>query len=747
MAVIPRYQEQLRVRGADPSLVSVPQLRDPLGGALQRLGGQLERAAQTYDETRFRRDAAFAEAATGNAARWAQQALEALDTSPDDKFDEAERKARTELDSIRLKTLGGMKDDRVRAKFQVDYDDLRGRVEERVRAIRAKRTAAVTAQSLSTGIAGRAVEVAGDPDTFLVHLAGAEQAIDDATITTEARIAMRREARSQLATAAVEAFIRLDPDAAAQALGDGETKVAAIQLLDPKQRATALTIATKAASDRRVDTAVSSVLRVAETNMLMLPKIEAAVTARPDLSDDERAAISSQVRTRLGLLRDRRVRENLPALTSLQMQVRSGTVGSDAEGRALALYRRGALDESGYAGIVSAIGEARAQAARRSSGVNDALARIAAGTPLDPKSDADRDAVDALFAAAIGKPGDLQAPAIEPGSPAWREAAVNLTKRASVVPPSAVGWARAALASENPVQAAQAADLLDRLETAAPFAFGFGVDDRTRAKVEAIVSATRAGATPELAVAAARRLEQQTPTETRLIDERYRAVKAAQLNPGELKSRLDGDPRFAVNGIPLFRSAPEPPSAMQADFETGVRRYFAVNGGDVQRAREAAWRDVTRKWAVSKVASGTPELIEYAPDLLYPELTRETIVADVAARPTPVPAERIRLVPTDATARTNGMQWSLGYVDEDGLLQIVMREDGRPRQYILPIERARQEAAEKRKAAAASAVAKARAQTERQRATIELLREQMTAGDEDAARLLPLLDVPAPGIR
>lgn len=476
-------------------------------------------------------------------------------------------------------------------------------------------------------------------------------------------------------------------------------------------------------SEAQVKDEVSRIMGGYQADILAGDKLLAALDSS-DFDDDTKTAIRSEVRQRLNLLQDERKRAHVEDLAALHKDIADGVPSRDAEQQAFKLYRRGAMETGAYQSMVAAIERSRVQAAKDAAAAEAAQQVYDGSQPLDPKDTDARRAMDKLFAEQVA--------GVARGSPEYQNAAIEMTRRTNIVPSDAVSWARTTMAGADPEQAALAAQFLTRMEDANPAGFQYVEDAKAKAFATMVNEAVAAGTPSDVAVNVAR---QQTfdlsEAERKAYAERYKGADAAKDNGAALRSFLDSDDRYDRR---WFGGAPETPPALQGEFAQGVERYFAYTGGDLDKARQLAWRDVRRTWGYSEV-NGQPQLLKYAPEAMFPGLTSDVVRADMAeaARTIGVDPAGVQLVPARETGRTNGRVWHLGVVDEYGALDIVRGPAG-PLKYAVPVDTESLKAAEA--ALATQKVDEARALAKSNRDRIALLEQMAKGGDEEAEAAL-----------
>lgn len=472
-----------------------------------------------------------------------------------------------------------------------------------------------------------------------------------------------------------------------------------------------------------------------------------ALVADTSLSTEEKNDIRRRVASGLELHRSEVRRQLVSQIAGLEQDLASGSTAPNLERRALSLYEKGALTPDGYAAYLSAAANNRERMAKANADILLAQQAYANSTPLYPKDEHAKKGMDALFQAATAGQ--------QPGTNGYVATAIEMARRTNIVPQSFVDWA-GALVTQAPTeggvsaeQVSNAVSALGAMRDSAPQATRYIEDAKLWSFVDQVDSAVRAGAPQQAAIEAARKLTfDMTDQQIKTLEEAYRRQDYADNNASELESLLDSDDRY--DRSIGFGGAPSAPFGMQADFEEATSRYFRFTGGNIDRARELAYRDIGRKWGYSRV-NGNAELMPWAPEALYPQLKVEdirkdleesyaTVASQVRAldpntgevKPASVKPADLVLIPGQVTARTDGIMWDVGFVNEYGDLDVLRDENNQPVRYQLrasPEELKAARAEEERKNLEA-----ARKTTETQRAYVKAV--------EDLARSDPGLRTP-----
>jgi hypothetical protein len=432
-----------------------------------------------------------------------------------------------------------------------------------------------------------------------------------------------------------------------------------------------------------------------------------------ELDDGTKIEVQEEVRKRFGLMQDERKRQYVEASSALHRDIEDGDPSPDAEGAAIALYRKGVYSPAEYTSILGRIDTARAKHAEDEATITNIENAFVNGVRLDPKNEKVVKAVDKWFAKVA------TANNLAPGSDEWTSYAAQIASRTNILPPQAMSWARSSLLSGEPELASSAANAMTRWSDAAPTAYSYFDDPNMKAYADQVSSMVQAGALPETAVEVARANTFDIPEQRKKsLGSAYTKEKYAESNAGDLKSKMDGDDAF---DRALLAGSPTPPLGMRDEYERSVRAYYDRTNGDINKARELAWKDIRGVYGYSEV-NGEPEVMKYAPELIFPGIDVKVIQADLAESAKAAGIQTpVRLTPAPATGDTNGVLWQLTTTDEDGFEEVVLDEKNRPRVYAIPTQtdeyvRAQEDAKKK-------AVADARAESAKRRKIAEEMAE------------------------
>jgi len=514
------------------------------------------------------------------------------------------------------------------------------------------------------------------PEVFTQRLAERRALIGQMAMSGNAKEEWQARTQQELATAAAQGLIKQDPLAAMQDLQSDSPKNLAIASLDPKARQALLTeakgqyVTQKAASI--VDTYRTG---GAQAGTAALAGIDKDTTIPPELRDDVRRGVNQGVNQ----LREDSQQQNVGSITALHERLAKGEATDADRAVAWGLYHRNALSPMELSSTLAGIDRSLVQAAGNSVTQASILDAYTNQKPLDPKDKDVQKAVGDFFTA--------QTKGVEPGTAQYSNYAAAIAGRTGVVPEPAMAWARATLDSGDPKSAAAAADMVSKLHERNPRALGYADDDkRITAMADTVNTMVRAGTDPNTAVTIAR--QNIDKAEDKGLERKWTEIKADKSQPSALADRLKSDDAFKPH---FYSGLPDVPIQMQADYDAATKEYFNYTNGNIKQARDLAAKDIKRVWGVSEV-NGQREIMAYPPEQMFPGLTPQVIREDLANSVKDSPAFKegqkaadIRLIPTDHTARTGGLEWALGQKDEFGAYDIVRDSRGAPITYRLPV--------------------------------------------------------------
>ncbi len=230
---------------------------------------------------------------------------------------------------------------------------------------------------------------------------------------------------------------------------------------------------------------------------------------------------------------------------------------------------------------------------------------LATGTPLDPADktkNGDVNAVNAYYGQ-VSKgwaPEDIQGNTL------------GLIKQTGIVPKSLVSTVRGTIRSGTADEAANAADLIQKIRLTSPQATkDFDSNDLSFAKqvTDMVASGTPKAKAVELALD---NIYKKTDIEKETFKLSFNETKKSNKTEGWLENKIDKD----IDDF-WFKSQPSTTSAFTAEFDNLTKNYMATTGGDIEQARELAWDDVNRVWGGSDLAPQGSAMMKYSPEVVY----------------------------------------------------------------------------------------------------------------------------------
>jgi hypothetical protein len=487
------------------------------------------------------------------------------------------------------------------------------------------------------------------------------------------------------------------------------------KFIDPAKRATLLEAAKVDAAQAKVETAAQSILATYRQDSRAGSKALSALESQ-DMPAEQKDAIRAAVIRGQGLIHAERRQQFGEQVTDLERRINADDPGPKAEAEAAFLYSKGAYTADQYTNVLQQIDTARQKGAGDTAVTASVQDALVTGKRLDPKNDKIVKAVDSAFDQA------MKINKVEPGSDEWVNSAAVLANKTNILPPSAMSWTRANLLSGEPKLVAPAAAAMARFAEAAPTAYAYFDDPNLKAYSEQVSALLAVGAKPESAVETARQNMSIPKARQQELQSTYTKEEYAADNAGELQSFMDKDDAFDVSSG--WGGAPVPSLSMRDEYNAAVRTYFDKTNGNIEQARQLAWKDIRGVYGYSTV-NGTPEILKHAPEIRFPGIDVGVIRSDVEAAgkarniTTPV-----RMVPSTATETTKGMVWQLHTTDEDGYEVVLLDDKNRPLQYAIPTDTSSYLAAQEK--TKADAIASARKLGEQRRAVSENLGTAMS---------------------
>lgn len=479
----------------------------------------------------------------------------------------------------------------------------------------------------------------------------------------------------QLSLAAADGLTRQNPQGMLDALKNPENAPAPLKSvlsgLSDVQREAIMGRATKQVSD-----GIAS--GVVDTYRTQGPTAGAKALAAIDASnqpDDIKAQARADVERGVAQWRDEAKQTHAQDIMGFEERAGAGKSVPEDRNVALGLYRSGAWTAQQTGEALGRMDKAQEKKVGDDAMYHYASESYAKGTPLDPKDENVRKAMDAVFTVATNN--------VPPGTPEWINRAADIGAKTGVTPDSAVSWSRTQLIGGDPKSAAAAAQTIQRMSDANPRGIGIAMDDHTKAMAKMINDAVIAGTDPQVAVENARKLTSLPDADRQRLEEIYKGKQLGSKSEGDLKSQLK-DPE---NGFrPHFwNSIPDVPPQMTGQFEELRSNYFKLTNGNVDQASKLATADLKNTWGITAV-NGKKEFMQFAPEQMNPGLTTEAVRADLEASAkghTDDPT-KVRLLTTADTYQSNGQRWAIGVPDKFGAYSALTDAKGRVIPYQLP---------------------------------------------------------------
>lgn len=398
------------------------------------------------------------------------------------------------------------------------------------------------------------------------------------------------------------------------------------------------------------------------------------------ISREQLGDVQAKVQQGLNLSRNSKQEEYADQLADLRQNLANGSTNLDDVEKVESMWKDNVLSPTERAAFIGQIEKnhiEKAGSRAAAQALQDSFKP--GGLPLVPSNPDHRKALAAAFGDDVA-----QVPA---GSPQFQQIATAYAVKTRMVPEQATGWAQAAVRSPNPQIAAQGAQFLGAVQASAPDAVS-GFDADTKAFAGVVNQMIDAGTDPAEAVATAR--ENVFNVKPPVLDARKKAYESgrdalALGSTGALNSYIDRDFDTA------FTSQPAASLDLQADFNSLTEKYF-LKTGNIQVARDNAWRDVRRAYGVSEV-NGSKTMMLAPPEKfgMKPEEIRGDIGAFLDANPQADGSGKddVLVIPDAQTMRSindivEGKPASPSYrlIGKSG--DLIVGKNGVPKRYYLP---------------------------------------------------------------
>ncbi|MCU7870349.1 MAG: hypothetical protein KZQ98_17770 [Candidatus Thiodiazotropha sp. (ex Lucinoma borealis)] len=287
---------------------------------------------------------------------------------------------------------------------------------------------------------------------------------------------------------------------------------------------------------------------------------------------------------------------------------------------------------------------------------------ITSGLPLDPKNKDHRLAVEEAFTRLGGS------------SPV----ALSLAKQTGLLPKQVQSIFRSTARTGTGPKVDQVLELYNAVDDQVPLALD-DVSDKDVAVLDNASELVRGGLSAHEALEISRTQANLPESERKVIKERYKEEAAE--NAEWLQDSLNSDDAYDTE---LFSDAPTPPAAMTADYERLAESFYIHTGGDIDRARELAWKTLKRSWTRTDI-NGDGELMRYSPEFDLGVSTKilrkdlDTQLEEIKVKP-----ESVKVVSDVITARSKRGQRSYAVIKvrPDGLPEILRGPNNMPLRWV-----------------------------------------------------------------
>lgn len=655
---IPQYEQRTRTpQPVGLERITVPDIRNPIAGALSNVSDGVsdffEERKKAQDRDAYRR----AESNIAAQSSWSAEKMRELEKAPleerEKKVDEFLAEARNAWGPIRT-AAGNRKE--VLHFIDIAREDYLRRLDENANRIRSEAHGALTSEKFSQALADRGRTVEADPSSYQEQLDQISFSATQSLTNARAQAAMRAEAKQQLSVAALRGAIARNPAAVAADLKAENPSAPYIAALDPATRAQFLPHVEKKITEDRVDLLTE---QVSQTYRDKGPGAGLATLMALEQSgetDEVKTRVRSGVRMREELLRVERRQEHKDEIIAVARAIASDRAGAQTEKIVHRLHAAGALSTDEYAQQLAAIDRSVLSQAKNNASAAEIAAALAAGLPLDPRDSDHRKYLSQAFSARTTE----NAP---PGSGPWRATAQAMAQATRMLPDQAIAWTRQAMRSPNPEHAVAAAQFFGAVQIATPEAINHPeFDTDTKAFAGMVNSMIENGALPADAVKVARANVLELTEASRAARQKAWGSSGKDSlihsQAAALNNLIDRD--FDPGWFSAQPGATDPAAVrvagakqLEPDFDAQTERYFQRTG-DINLARDLAWKDLTRIYGESRV-NGAPMMFAFPPERYG--VKSEDVQADIAAllkaHPQPgVVAGDVVIVPDAVTLRS-----------------------------------------------------------------------------------------------
>lgn len=531
------------------------------------------------------------------------------------------------------------------------------------------------------------------------HAAGAarvrEQQITFERAANMAAVMEGSAARMQLAVAAAMNLPRDEGDAAiAAAVEDNQLQLDALVADQPMLAPQAVRMQAEFIADldagllaTRTNEVVDGLMNEAKVDVLAGDRMLAQVLNDESIPANERAEIRKAYDAQRTALAEDRARIMVPESSALAQRLAADESGRAVDAESWRLYRRGGISAAEHEGNLRKSIENGKKKAEDGADVAAILNLMTQPDfkGLDPGDPKHRSALNKMVDQTVAASG------MKPGDPRWTQFMIDTAKHTNILPASAESWARVRIMTGDHLDAAQGAGFLAAVQKENEVAWDYNNDPKLAAFTEQLIENQAAGIVSEKAHDLAYTNVYAMPeAQKEILRQEYGSKKEVlEGNTAALNDALSEDKNFDPG---VFRSSPDATLAMRGDYARLVSQYYVSTGGNIETARNLAGKAIRSRYGVTEV-NGTREIMKYAPERMYPQLSAAVIrddmmkaVASVPSAPDVVDPAKIRLVMDPLrTERSRGLKWNILVLDEEGDHDVIRGADNKPLSYALPL--------------------------------------------------------------
>ena len=377
--------------------------------------------------------------------------------------------------------------------------------------------------------------------------------------------------------------------------------------------------AQKAVSGLRVDVATSSIMADFERSVSAGTKALGRL-GKSGLSDDDMAAVRSQVGVRRNQLEAERGDQSARQIATLQDRIESGSASSSDLAAIDGLFERSALSRAGMLSLRGAYERMTIERTKNDAASSELREALSLGIPLSPSNAAQMKTLAKAFTS--------ETAGLKMGDPAWQAKALAVADQVRVLPQQVETWLDGSARSPEQSVVIKAARFYGALDAQSREAVG-SLPSTARVLLGTVADLLRTGATPETAFQTARKNIYEAD-EGVIKNRRAEYGKLVASNASALDSFIDAD--FDPG---LFSAQPAATLSLQTDFERSTGTYYA-KVGDIDLARKLAWQDLKRVYGPTHV-NGRPEMSLYPIEAFgaRPDDVRTDLAAFLKANPQP----------------------------------------------------------------------------------------------------------------